>query len=88
MLQKNNDLYFILPDPPNLQEIAKRTDNQHFRYTQPKYAQNVLRKSSCSAALRKILVLRKSSCSATLRKIVVLRMLMIGGFIEVGGDFV
>ena len=53
IMQKYNDLYFILPDPPNLQEIAKRADNQHFRYTQPKYAQKVLRTSSSSAALRK-----------------------------------
>ena len=97
ILQIYSDLYFILPDPPNLQEIAKRTDNQHFRYTQPKYAQKVLRTSSSSAVLRtssssatlrKILVLRTSSSSAALRKIVVLRTLMIGGFIEVGGDLV
>ena len=103
ILQIYSDLYFILPDPTNLQEIAKRTDNQHFRYTQPNYAQKVLRTSSCSAtlrkivvlrtssssaALRKIVVLRTSSCSASLRKILVLRTLMIGGFIEVGGDFV
>ena len=31
-----NMLYFILPDPPNLQEIAKRTEKQHISISRPK----------------------------------------------------
>ena len=40
ILQISSDLYFILPDPPNLQEIAKHADNQHFHYSHPKPTPN------------------------------------------------
>ena len=40
ILQIYSDLYFILPDPPNLQEIAKHADNQHFHYSHPKPTPN------------------------------------------------
>ena len=81
ILQISSDLYFILPDPPNLQEIAKHADNQHFHYSHPKPTPNgaslvfmlrsaahkkmVLRSSSRYAALRKRKVLRKILCLLT-----------------------
>ena len=52
IMQKYNDLYFILPDPPNLQEIAKRADNQYFRYSRPKPAQKGASQVLNSASLR------------------------------------
>ena len=88
ILQISCDLYFILPDPPDLQEIAKHADNQHFHYSHPKPTPNgaslvftlrwlrkkmVLRSSSRYAALHKRMVLRSSSRYAALRKRMVLR---------------
>ncbi len=35
IMQINNDLYFILADPPILQEIAKRAQYQHYNICSP-----------------------------------------------------